>query len=161
MSYGNCRKTKSSPSKHMKYFNMFRILNVYYNDCDLPYALPIVLCVAGLSIVVGWFGMIRLHGKLTWPYYSLYVIIALGWSFMVTVIIIAAANVCDASTKYYEFLKRKTPSASKTLQKQIRSVRPFGVRIGVLRSVHYYYVFMFYLNLTNYLMSLLIAFPIL
>lgn len=73
-------------------------------------------------------------------------------------ILVPGAIVHKASASYFKQIK-SSRVVGKITRREAKSIQVFGIRFGFLKAIKYPHIAAFFLALSNYTLSLLVAFP--
>lgn len=135
----------------------------YYNTSNTWILLPVTVISLTLGFLLFSLGAIRLHGRIYLIEYLIFPVCASGIIFVLSLVFYVPAFVHKSSEKLYDSMlnieMKNSKSSVKLFDKEIRSLKPFGIQVGMLLCVKKLSLFFLYMLLSNYFVSLLVAFP--
>lgn len=136
-----------------------QLLNNYVNACHMAGKIPFTIGFLMICIVSGFFGTIR-FGKLPLQSYIFFPGILNNATIFVFLILLPAAIENKLSKLALRELQRNPPLvANKIAKREIKALREFGIRLGVLKRIKFGHIAAFLFSISNYTLSLLVAFP--
>lgn len=136
------------------------LLNNYFNACHMSVKIPFVIGFLMIAIVAGYFCGIRLFGKVPVQVYVFFPGLLNNCTLLVGLILLPAAIENKLSKLAIKKIQGNPPLvANKIARREIRTLREFGVRLGVLKRIKFGHVAAFLFSISNYTLSLLVAFP--
>jgi len=131
-----------SVSRKIRKFKEFQVLNIYQNESFFQSLMPFFFVSTGIVFANSVFGAIRLQTKLDGLAYGMFpASVALSIFFNV-ILFQYASKVHKRSSQLCDSL-RHVRSRNKTLQRRIRSLRPFGIQLMPLKHAKLFYMLQF------------------
>lgn len=135
---------------------------VYYNSSFVWLLEPtLFLWIPGTLMISGAFASIRFHSFLSFFEYVPFPILVNNCIIMLTVTMVPSTTILAESSalliRIRQLVTRK--ARVKVLKKEVESLREFGVRLGFTRTVKKKAILTSYYFISNYIFTVLIAFP--
>jgi hypothetical protein len=142
-------------------FRKFHILNNYFNEAFVWILVPIIFIWNPCSNAIACaFGALRFRNILSFFEYMPFPALLNNFMVILAVTMVPSTGVYESSLKLHKCLKHAVLSKkNKVLRKELNSLNPFGVRVGVINKVRKLAILMSYYFISNNLFTLLITFP--
>ncbi|OXA54467.1 hypothetical protein Fcan01_10333 [Folsomia candida] len=159
------RKSKSPLYGKVFHYRCLSLLNRQHNGCYLTTSMPLILVFFAGSIIGSSFVLVRLYNKVTVTESSLVFTILIAMVVSPFFYFHISGKVGKDSAKLCEAMgKVRLRSAWTTMEKklvrrQIKSLQPFGIRVGSIRAISYAALSSFFTNITSLLTTVLVTYP--
>lgn len=141
-------------------FQRLHILMIYYNHAFIWPLIPIVFVwIPGALIIACAFASIRFHSFLSFFEYIPFPILVYNCCVILAVTMHPATIVYEQAIKLHHSLVHHDRNISKIRRKELAALRPFGVKVGLVRAVKKVAILVSYYFISNHVFTLLITFP--
>lgn len=133
----------------------------YYNHSLIYLATPVSFfwlpCGTGISSA---FACIRYHSFLFFFEYVPFPVALFNVGVVAVVTLVPSAEVFEASNKLYMEMGRGSNIGNfKVVRRQLRSLQPFGVQLGVLQGIRKFFLLTTFSLISDNIFNLLVTFP--
>lgn len=160
--------------KKILIFRRLDILTTYYNHSFHWLLVPFLFIWIPITYaVIFGFGMIRFYGLVSIFEYLPFPCFTNNGLVILTVTLLPATAVCEKSERVWNSLRREIAGNGrgrapfftipkrkvKELRREVKALKPFGVRVGLVRAVRRIAILMSYYFISNHIFTLLVSFP--
>lgn len=149
---------KSSWIHKIQEFRKIQLILIYFNSCKTWMLIPKLFLTLIATTISLTFGSIRLFGKMNFFAYITFPVIALSCFILLILYHVVASSVHATSDQLYKSF-RHLRLKNKVFKKEIVSLQPFGVQVGLVRCLQKISLLPLLLFMSNYLETFLVAFP--
>lgn len=141
-------------------YRVNQLLNKYVNASHLIIKIPFFVGILMIYIIVGYFGAIRFVEKLPLKNYIVFPMLIYNCTIFVGLLLLPAA-IENKLSKHVIKQMSSNPSfaGNKIIRREMKSLQEFGIRLGILKRIKYSHIAAFLFSISNYTLSLLVAFP--
>lgn len=141
-------------------YRLHQLLNNYVNACHMAAKIPFTLGFVMMCMITGYFGSIRYFEKLPLQQYIMFPAMLNNSSIVAVLLLLPSAIQHKRSNLVLKMIKNKPPTViNKITRREMKSLREFGIRLGFLKRIKFGHIAAFLFAITNYTLSLLVAFP--
>lgn len=138
-----------------------QILNTYYNNSFIWLLVPFLFVWIPISLtIVCAFASIRFHSFLSFFEYVPFPVLVNNCCVILVVTMVPTAAIYEQSKQLCWTLKNDLfRERNKILRKELKALRPFGVRVGFIQAIPKVSILLSYYFMSNHVFTLLITFP--
>lgn len=161
--YDSCisqRENETSKKLRLKEFRLNQLLNSYINSSHMTIKIPAMTGFLMVYVILGFFGTIRFIGKLPIESYIIFPVITNNCVTIMVLVLLPAAILNKLSKVVAQKIRSSSPFVvNKLIKREMKALREFGIRLGVLKRIKFGNIAAFLFSISNYTLSLLVAFP--
>ncbi|XP_035716530.1 uncharacterized protein LOC118439382 [Folsomia candida] len=155
----------NSTNPRVTYYRCLSLINFQHNNCYPINNSSVKYTFNGVCIISSGFVLTRLFDRITLP--EQVIIVALVFSIMATTFLYLhisgqvshkSGALCVKLATHVDL--SLSPGDKKLRNREVKSIRPFGIRVGNIRSMSYNALNDYFVQLSSVFLTLLVTFPV-
>jgi len=153
-----CRLEVKLLRLQVREFKVLSILICYLNSSYSAAKIPLTMGILLTLLVTSFYGLIQFFGKMSPSTYIMFPIVVNNCMIISLLVLVPGAKLYKSSERYFQKIKG-VECVGKVIRREAKCIRIFGIRFGFLRAIRHPHIANYFLALSNYTLSLLVAFP--